>query len=87
MHCTAAATLPPHCPLAAVCSKFVGCGAANCSVVGAAYELLKQATSALCLGSSRRLEAATAASSDGQKCTAVVWALQVRGRGGRRRRS
>ena len=46
-------------------------------MAGAAYWLLQQAASLLCLGCREHLEQVSAAKSDCDKCTAVAWALQV----------
>lgn len=61
-----------------MCKQFVDSHPHNAGVAAAAYWVLQQLTSVLCLGSRSALEDAADSSSDCDKCVAVAWAMQVR---------
>lgn len=63
--------------LCAVCKQFVEGHPHNARAAAAAYWLLQQVTSCVCLGTREHLAAAAEASNVCQKCVAVAWAVQV----------
>ena len=67
------------CPMPAVCQQFVSQHPSNQQIAAAAHWLLRQAVGWLCLGCREHLEAAAGAATEADKCTAVVWSLEVRG--------
>ncbi|PSC70287.1 hypothetical protein C2E20_6286 [Micractinium conductrix] len=60
-----------------VCRQYVVHHPANARTASAAFWLLQQVVSTLCLGTRLPLEAAAELLSDCERCTAVVWALQA----------
>jgi hypothetical protein len=73
------AAYQPPLPSPAACRQYVAGHPSNGRVAAAAYWLLQQAASLLCLGSREHLKQVSASKSDCEKCTAVAWALQVGG--------
>jgi len=76
---TTGALLPCLAHAGAACQAFLADGQANRRLVAVLYWLLRHVASMLFLGTRESLAAAAAASSEVDRCVAVVWALEVGG--------